>query len=96
MIHDFPEPALLPGGHRTGPPTDATNYFNLNRVAADLVNSCVLEDGEAGWQLTGQKDGIGVFIWSTGSQEDREIEDEKVRSVFPTLGTFGNGSAAAS
>lgn len=29
--------------------------------------------GEAGWQVAGRSDGIGVFVWATGSAEDRRI-----------------------
>lgn len=94
MVQDFPMPVKLPGGYKTGPPTDSTTYLNLNRVAANLVEKCVVDIGEAGWQVAGHRDGIGVFIWSTGSQEDQEIEIEKARFIFPDLDRSGNGSAA--
>ncbi|KAL9124102.1 MAG: hypothetical protein Q9175_008261 [Cornicularia normoerica] len=87
---------MLPGGYQTGPPTDASSYLNLNRVAANLVEKCVVANGEAGWQPTGQNDGIGVFVWATDSEEDREIENEKERVVFPTLTGSGSGSAGTS
>lgn len=70
---------MLPGGYRDGPPTDATTYLNLNRVAANLVERCVDGNREAGWQPIGQYDGIGVFIWATDSQEDKMIGDERAR-----------------
>lgn len=77
MIQDFPMPAMLPGGYKTGPPTDSTTYLNLNRVAASLVERCMVGFEEAWWQLTGQCNSVRVSVWSTGSQEDREIENEK-------------------
>lgn len=96
IVGDFPIPDMLPGGYRTGPPTDLTTYLNLNRVAANLVEQCVFGRSEAGWQPTGQHDGIGVFVWSTNSEEDKEIEDEKARFAFSGLEMAGNGSAVTS
>ncbi|KAF6224634.1 hypothetical protein HO173_012977 [Letharia columbiana] len=96
IVRDFPIPDMLPGGYKTGPPTEATTYLNLNRVAASLVESCVIRKGEAGWQPTGQDDGLGVFVWSTDSQEDKEIEDEEERFVLPKLRISSNDSAATS
>ena len=57
----------------TGPPTDVTTYRNLNAIAASLVDECVVAGGQAGWRPTGQYDGIGVFVWSTDSEQDKEI-----------------------
>lgn len=96
MIEDFPRPHTLPGGYKSGPPTDSTTYQNLNRIAANLVDRCVFDDERGGWQPTGQYEGIGVFIWSTDSQQDKEIGDEEARGMDVTLDTFGNGSAVLS
>ena len=65
MIREFPVPAMLLGGDRTGLPMDATTYLNLNSIAANLIQRYVFGNGEAGWQPTGQYDGIGVFFCST-------------------------------
>lgn len=56
----------------------------------------MIRNGEAGWQPTGQEDGLGVFIWSTGSQEDKEIEDEEEGFMFSRLRISSNDSAATS
>ena len=96
IIQDFPLPYALPGGFKTGPATDSTTYMNLNRVAVHLVERCIFGNGEAGWQPTGQDNGIGVFIWSTDSQQDKEIENEKTQFISPILEMSGNGSAALS
>ena len=41
------------------------------------------------------QDGIGMFIWSTDSQQDMALEDESGETRFMNLilGTFANGSA---
>lgn len=96
MVDDFPRPATLPGGYRTGPPTDTTTYNNLNRVAAKLVERCVFEERKAGWQPTGQHDGIGVFVWSTNSKEDQIIENDQPRGTDVALVTSENSSAVTS
>ena len=91
MLHDF-QPATLPGGFATGPPTDITTYHNLNKIAASLVDGCVVAKGQAGWRRTGKYDGIGVFVWSTGSEQDRAIEGEMAEAVFSDLRRVGDGS----
>ena len=53
MIQDFPNPALLPGGYRSGPPSDLSTYRNLWKVAENLVEQCVKRRGQMGWQPTG-------------------------------------------
>ena len=62
IMREFPVPAMLLGGYRTGLPMDATTYLNLNRVAANLIQRCVLGNGEAGWQPTGQYDALVCFV----------------------------------
>ena len=52
MVQDFPDPASLPGGYKTGPPTDSSTYYNLWKVAGNLVERCV-KGGQVGWQPTG-------------------------------------------
>ena len=89
MLHDF-QPATLPGGFATGPPTDITTYHILNKIAASLVDECVVAKGQAGWRPTGKHDGIGVFVWSTDSEQDREIEGDMAEAVFPGLRRVGN------
>ena len=96
MLHDFPEPSTLPGGAKFGPTTDHSTYLGLNRVAEQLVENCAVAKGESGWVPTGQYDGIGVFVWSTDSEQDKEIEDDKVESVAPSAEAVGGGSAATS
>ena len=96
MVKDIPLPAQLPGGYRTGPETDAASYATLNRAAVDLADKCVLGDGKAGWLVAGQNEGVGLFIWSTGSEEDQEVENEGARVGVPALGRVGNGSVAVS
>ena len=96
MLHDFPEPSTLPGGAKFGPSTDHSTYLGLNRVAERLVEFCAVFKGESGWMPAGQYDGIGVFVWSTDSEQDKEIEDDKVESVAPSTEMGGDGSAATS
>ena len=92
MLHDFPHPENLPGRPTLGPPTALSSYLNLNRVAAKLVEDCIDEKGEAGWRPTGQHLGIGVFVWSTDSEQDREIEDEQPDAASSYLRAVANGS----
>lgn len=54
MLSDFPNPDSLPGGLKTGPPSDTTTYYNIWRVGEDLVERCVKARGEVGWQATGE------------------------------------------
>lgn len=92
MLHDFPDPTTLPGGFATGPPTDITTYHDLNKIAASLVDECVVAKGQAGWRPTGRYDGIGVFVWSTDSEQDREIDGDMAGVVFSGLERVGDGS----
>ena len=85
MLSGFPTPELLPEDYRYGQSHDSTNYLNLNLVAAKLIQNCVVQKGEAGWQPTGRNHGIGIFVWSTDSQEDREIEDDGERFLHPSI-----------
>lgn len=71
-----------------------SSYSVLNGVAASLVADCVVHEGLAGWRPTGQYNAMGVFIWSTGSQQDKEIGDDEARFDFPTSAMSGNGSAS--
>lgn len=98
MLHDFPNSDTLPGPPRTGrPPTDASTYSQLNEIAKILIDTCINIKGEAGWRAGGQRVGIGIFVWSTNSEQDIEIENDEnsAKFVFPTLEMIGNGSAAA-
>ena len=49
-----------------------------------------------GWQPTGQYDGIGGFAWSTNSEQGKEIGDNEVEVVSPSVVIVGGGSAATS
>ena len=95
MIDDFPIPSALPGGFKTGPPTDSSTYANLNRLAGSLVKACVIDDGEAGWMVTGRENGIGLFFWSTNSYMDRETGGNPGPVPLPVLETSVNGSVVA-
>lgn len=53
-----------------------------------------MDKGLAGWRPTGQYDGLGVFVWSTNSQQDQVIENNGVGLSSPTFDVAGNGSAA--
>ena len=55
MISDFPDPSSLPGGTKTGLPSDSTSYFNLWKVAENVYRQCVKGQGKTGWQPTGMK-----------------------------------------
>ena len=55
MVQDFPNPASLPGGSKTGPPTDHSTYFTLLKVAQNVVQQCVQRRSEMGWQQAGMK-----------------------------------------
>lgn len=94
MVADFPNATSLPGGYKTGPPCETSTYYNLWKVAGNVVQRCVIDRGAVGWQPTGFHYGIGVFIWATGSLEDELIEADEPRFTFPTLGANANGSVA--
>ena len=97
IVSDFPDPSALPGGFRTGPPTDTATYLGVNKIVENVVDRCVVSKGQAGWQPTGQYDGIGVFVWSTNSEQDKEIEDDRAGGVVPgglEREGVGNGSVA--
>lgn len=54
MVSDFPNPDSLPGGLKKGPPADTGTYYNIWALAEDLVDQCVKNEGEVGWQATGE------------------------------------------
>lgn len=56
MIQDFSNPASLPGGYKSGPPSDLSTYHNLWEVAESLVAQCGKRRGELGWQPTGNNE----------------------------------------
>ncbi len=143
MVSDFPNPASLPGGAKRGQQSDMSTYYNLWKVAENVIERCVQGRGEMGWQATGMEQSllpsvdhshdllssmyshcsrsaccvktwevmadtfilaflietgyrysIGVFIWSTGSEEDELIEADEPRFTFPAPKALVNGSAA--
>ena len=51
--------------------------------------------GFSSWCSTGFHEGIGVFIWSTGSHEDKVIEDDEPRLAFFSSKTPANGSVGS-
>lgn len=53
MVADFPNATSLPGGYRTGPLYDTSTYYNLWKIATNVVDRCVIDRGEVGWQPTG-------------------------------------------
>ena len=53
MVADFPNASSLPGGYKTGPPSDTSSYFSLWKVAKNVVERCVIGQGVVGWQPTG-------------------------------------------
>ena len=53
MVQDFPSPALLPGGPKTGPKSDFSSWVALWKIADNLVRQCVVRRGEMGWQQAG-------------------------------------------
>ena len=54
MISYFNDkPGELPGGDRTGPPTDVSTWRNIYSVAQGLVENCVLDERKLGWSFTG-------------------------------------------
>lgn len=54
MLSDFPDPAQLPGGWKTGLTSDTTTYYNIWKVAEGLNQNCIESQGKVGWQLTGE------------------------------------------
>ena len=53
MIKDFPDPEVLPGGVKKGPPSDTSTYRDLWTIAENVVTQCVMRRGQMGWQVTG-------------------------------------------
>ena len=47
------------------------------------------------WYPTGVHQGIGVFIWSTGSHEDQVIEADEPRLAFLSPRPLANGTVAS-
>lgn len=61
MVSDFPNRTDLPGGYKTGPPSDTSTYYNLWKVATNLVERCV-DRGELGWQATGMNQTLTSLV----------------------------------
>lgn len=53
MIGDVPNPDLLPGGKKKGPPSDTSSYRDLWKIADNLIEQCVMRRGQMGWEVTG-------------------------------------------
>ena len=53
MLQDFPQPATLPGGRKTGPLTDYSTYHALWEIAENLIQNCMIRYGQEGWQPAG-------------------------------------------
>ncbi len=58
MVADFPDPASLPGGAKRGQASDMSTYYNLWRVAENVIERCVQGRGEMGWQATGMEQSL--------------------------------------
>lgn len=77
VMLDFFPPGSLPGqdpsGHDVYSDTDVASFQGL-WLAADYVEICCLQSQHTpGWALVGERDSLGVFIWTTNSAEDREV-----------------------
>ena len=53
MIRDVPNPEVLPGGAKKGPPSDTSSYRDLWKIAENVVTQCLTRRGQMGWQVTG-------------------------------------------
>lgn len=76
MLETFPHgslPGQDPFSRHDYTDTDLASFQDL-WLAADHIELCCLEfQHTPGWALVGERDSIGVFIWTTNSAEDREV-----------------------
>lgn len=74
MLADFPVsqpfPGQPPGPH---PARDISNYEKVWEAAGRISAACVTAEQFGGWEAVGRDGGIGVFIWSRGSEIDRAV-----------------------
>ncbi|CAD6592865.1 MAG: hypothetical protein ASARMPREDX12_006535 [Alectoria sarmentosa] len=77
VMMDFFPPGSLPGQdpfhHHVFADTDLSSFQKI-WLAADLIEICCLQSQHTpGWALVGERDSLGVFIWTVNSAEDREV-----------------------
>lgn len=74
MLTDFPSSQPLPGKPLGPyPPRDIASFRNVWGAALRILRACVEGQKFAGWEVIGRDEGIGVFIWSRGSEIDRAV-----------------------
>ena len=54
MLSDFPNPAFLPGGYKTGQTADTSTYYNIWKAAGNVIETCFQDRRAVGWQATGK------------------------------------------
>ncbi len=71
MLTDFPSSQPFPGKPPGPYPSRAaTSYEKVWQAAVRIIRGCVMLEGFAGWEVVGKDEGIGVFVWSKGSETD--------------------------
>ena len=55
--------------------TDVADFWEVGMAARAVVERCVdgRGEGQGGWWSIGQKGGVGLFVWATGSEIDRRV-----------------------
>jgi len=82
MLTDFPSSQLLPGRPPAPyPERDMATFEKVWDAAVRILEVCVIGHSHGGYELVGRGDGIGVFIWTTGSETDRAVRAGPVGGI---------------
>jgi hypothetical protein len=74
MLTDFPSSQPFPGKPPAPyPQWDIASFQKVWAAAVRILRACVMGHTYGGYEIIGRDDGIGVFIWSTGSETDRAV-----------------------
>ena len=88
MVSDFPNRPDLPGGYKTGPPSDTSTYYNIWKVAMNLVERCV-DRGELGWQATGMNQTLTSLVRHSFSRPSLLLYFHRFKSTRLVLSLIG-------
>lgn len=74
MLRDYPLSQPMPGKPPGPyPQFDISTFRKIWESASRILTACALDHRYGGYEIIGRDDGMGIFMWKTGSETDRAV-----------------------
>lgn len=90
---DWFKPSDLPGSAPVRiTNSDISTFTSLWKAAKVVETDCLLSGRRPGWEAVGMRGNIGVFLWATHSNINKQITGDLDGSRLVLGGSFANRS----